>query len=247
MMKTDGNNANIVTALATSLLLHLVAFGAASAVQSKVQNPVIREYIPVELVQLPSLPRSVAAAPAAPRRTVTPLPHQEAPAPDVPKKRQEPASLPVATPIASPPEPRAETSSAVSSLPARSAGAPGGGATSGAVTAPGSVTGTPQPQKRDKGSYQAFHRLTRLPSFRTRAEPVYPNTERMTGNEARVLAEIYLDEHGVVDDVTIKKSGGTRFDRAVIDAVRQSRFNPGYMGEKAVPTVIQIPYTFKLK
>jgi TonB family protein len=69
----------------------------------------------------------------------------------------------------------------------------------------------------------------------------------MTGNEARVLAEIYLDEHGAVDDVTIKKSGGTRFDKAVIDAARKSRFNPGYMGEKAVPTVIQIPYVFKLK
>ena len=69
----------------------------------------------------------------------------------------------------------------------------------------------------------------------------------MTGNEARVLAEIYLNERGAVDDVTIKKSGGKLFDKAVIDAARQSSFHPGYMGEKAVPTVIQIPYSFKLK
>ena len=246
-MKTAGNNSNLVAALATSLLLHLVAFGVASAVQSKAQHPVIREYIPVELVQLPSQPRSVAAAPAASRRTVTPLLHQEAPVPESPQKRPEPPPSPVSNPIAIPSQPRVEASSAVSSLPTRSAGVPGGGTTAGVVTAPASGTGTAPAQKRDKGSYQAFHRLTRLPSFRTRAEPVYPNTERLTGIEARVLAEIYLDEHGAVDDVIIKKSGGTRFDKAVIDAARKSRFNPGYMGEKAVPTVIQIPYTFKLK
>jgi TonB family protein len=69
----------------------------------------------------------------------------------------------------------------------------------------------------------------------------------MTGSEARVLAEIYLNERGAVDDVTIKKSGGRLFDKAVIDAARLSSFHPGYMGEKAVPTVIQIPYVFKLK
>lgn len=82
-----------------------------------------------------------------------------------------------------------------------------------------------------------------------RVEPVYPNTGRewITGGEARVLAMIYLDERGAVDDVTIKKSGGRLFDKAVINAVRQSSFQPGYMGEKAVPTVVQIPYTFKLK
>jgi TonB family protein len=62
-----------------------------------------------------------------------------------------------------------------------------------------------------------------------------------------VLTEIYLDESGAVDDITIKKSGGRLFDAAVIDAVRRSSFHPGYMGDKAVPTVIQIPYSFKLK
>lgn len=76
---------------------------------------------------------------------------------------------------------------------------------------------------------------------------MYPDAERMTGSEARVQAEIYLDERGTVDDVAIRKSGGRLFDKAVIDAVRKSSFHPGYMGEKAVPTVIQIPYTFKLK
>lgn len=69
----------------------------------------------------------------------------------------------------------------------------------------------------------------------------------MTGNEARVMAEIYLDERGAVDDVVIKKSGGRLFDKAVLEAVRQSSFHPGYMGDKAMPTVIQMPFTFKLR
>jgi len=61
------------------------------------------------------------------------------------------------------------------------------------------------------------------------------------------MAEIYLDERGAVDDVVIKKSGGRLFDKAVLEAVRQSSFHPGYMGDKAMPTVIQMPFTFKLR
>ncbi len=129
----------------------------------------------------------------------------------------------------------------------RSTAAPAGGTAANVISSSQSGTGVPRPQSRGKGNYQAFYRLTRIPSFKSRAEPVYPNSERMTGSEARVLAEIYLDERGVVDEVTIKKSGGRLFDKAVIDAARQSSFHPGYMGEKTVPCVIQIPYTFKLK
>jgi TonB family protein len=242
MMKTVGRNLNIVTALSASFLLHLVAFGVAAAVQSKARPDTIREYIPVDLVQLPAPVKVVVPQrAAAPRR-------QEVAAPVVPIKQPVMSPSPVIKSIASPQQSLPSSPSAMA-VPQRSPATYGGGTpgatAAAAVTASG--TATTQSQSRDKGSYLAFHRLSKLPSFSTRAEPVYPASERMNGSEARVLAEIYLNEHGGVDEVTIKKSGGPQFDKAVISAARQSSFHPGYMGDKAVPTVVQIPYTFKLK
>ena len=244
MTNKPAKKTNISAALAVSLVLHLLAFGVAAAVQSKMQTRVIKEYIPVELVQLASPPRAAVSDPVANNRADAPLP-RETPAPVLRKDNAEPTPAPVSNPA-----PRQQPESAAP--PSGSLMQPGsppvaGGGTAGNLPSTSPPGGTSQPQSRSKGSYQPFHRLTRLPSFRLRAEPVYPNTERMTGSEARVLAEIYLDERGAVDSVIIKKSGGRLFDRAVIDAARQSSFHPGFMGEKAVPTVIQIPYVFKLK
>jgi TonB family protein len=247
----SGKSSNFNAALAASLLFHLVAFGVIAAVQSKVQTSVINEYIPVDLVQLPPAPRDSRPAPAVIRSAAMPRP-LEAPTPVVNKERHELAPPQVSNTVSPLPLPHNEAPPAGSLLQSRSAAVPGdgdgaAGRSTGSAVPSGSRVGAPQPKNRDKGSYLAFHRLTRLPLFKSRAEPVYPNSERMTGNEARVLAEIYLNERGTVDDVTIKKSGGKLFDKAVIDAARQSSFHPGYMGEKAVPTVIQIPYSFKLK
>lgn len=211
----------------------------------------IREYIPVDLVQLPAASSQVAAAPvAAPALTKRTAPKivkvtaAPSPAPIVRNVTAVPASH--AAPVTGPALP--ERTAATPATPA--AATPGKEHQGGSGSSPSAShrgTGTSPSGKRNKGDYLAFYRLSRLPSFRLRSEPVYPGQERMTGSEARVLVQIYLDEHGAVDDVVIKKSGGKLFDTAVIDAVRQSSFHPGYMGDKAVPTVIQIPYTFKLK
>lgn len=244
MTNKPAKKTNIGAALAVSLVLHLFAFGVAAAVQSKMQTRVIKDYIPVELVQLDSLPRAAVSAPASNNRAAAPI-QREAPAPVVKKDNAEPVPVPVSNPS---PRQQPESSAPPSgSLLQPGSPAVAGGGSAGNLPSTSPPGGAFQPQSRSKGSYQQFHRLTRLPSFRLRAEPVYPNTERMTGSEARVLAEIYLDERGAVDSVIIKKSGGRLFDRAVTDAARQSSFHPGFMGEKAVPCVIQIPYSFKLK
>lgn len=256
MTEITGKNLNIKALLTVSLLLHLVAFGVTAAMQSKAQPSVVMEYLPVELVQLSATPRDVQPALAAVRSEAAPKP-LETTAPVLKREAPEPNPAPVAQRIAPAPQQHNEAPAAGSLPKPRSAAPPGDGAKgkegSPAVgnptpsSRPGAVASQPLSLKPGKGSYQAFYRLTKIPSLRSRAEPVYPNTERMTGNESRVLAEIYLDERGAVDDVTIKKSGGRLFDKAVIDAVRRSTFHPGYMGEKAVPTVIQIPYIFRLK
>jgi TonB family protein len=237
------------SALVASLLFHLALFEALTVMPPRAPHSSSTEYIPVELVQLPPAPRQVSTVPAA----KAPSPPKPAP-PVIVKEKAAPPPPPVAQKIAAVSAPNAAPATGPT-LPARTATAPVAAAPGKGQT--GSTGGSASPArqgadsstsgKRDKGDYLAFHRLSRLPAFRVRSEPVYPKPERMTGSEARVLAEIYLDERGTVDEVTIKKSGGRLFDKAVIDAVRLSSFHPGYMGDKAVPTVIQIPYTFKLK
>ncbi len=95
--------------------------------------------------------------------------------------------------------------------------------------------------------YQPSHKVSRVPNFKTQVKPVYPSSERTAGVEARVVAELYINEYGGVDDVKIVKSGGPLFDEAVLRAVRTSSFNPGYLEGWPVAVKVQIPYVFKLR
>lgn len=217
----------------------------------KMQPAAIREYIPVELVRMPSQPRAAARPPSAIPPASAAHPRETSASSETSERPDPEARTAVPLPQLHDEAPSADVSPHPQSAVATGNGTTGGTShsrtTGNVARSAQSGTGASQPQSPNKGSYQAFYKLTRLPSFRSRSEPVYPDTERMTGGEARVLAEIYINEHGIVDDVAIKKSGGKLFDKAVIDAVRKSSFHPGYMREKAVATVIQIPYLFKLK
>ncbi|MDH4185190.1 MAG: TonB family protein [Nitrospinota bacterium] len=95
--------------------------------------------------------------------------------------------------------------------------------------------------------YVPSHKLTRLPAFVARIEPEYPENERFTGRDARVLVEILLNPDGKIDSINIIKSGGPAFDEAVVKALRESSFTPGYMDERPVAVRVQIPFVFKLR
>jgi len=97
------------------------------------------------------------------------------------------------------------------------------------------------------GDYLAAHRASKPPFFKTQAAPVYPYSERTAGVEARVIAEVYLNEYGGVDDVKIVKSAGSAFDEAVLKAVKDSTFSPGYLEGRPVAVKVQIPFAFKLR
>ena len=97
------------------------------------------------------------------------------------------------------------------------------------------------------GTYLPYHAVSRIPYFKTQIKPVYPLSERTAGVEARVIVEVYINEHGMVDKVKLVKSGGASFDQAVMSAVQESSFEPGYLEGKPIPVRIQIPYSFKLR
>lgn len=96
-------------------------------------------------------------------------------------------------------------------------------------------------------SFVPINRLTKVPTFLQRVEPVYPENERLLGKETIVLAEIDLDEKGSIAEIRIIKSGGKPFDTAVENALKKSRLTPGYVKDRAVPIQVQIPFAFRLK
>lgn len=104
----------------------------------------------------------------------------------------------------------------------------------------------PAPQQ-PQTVYHPFHKVTRMPYFKTQVKPVYPASERAVGSQARVLVEVFINQYGGVDDVKIVKSGGRFFDEAVIKAVKTSSFDPAYIEGKPVAVQVQIPYLFKLE
>lgn len=103
------------------------------------------------------------------------------------------------------------------------------------------------PASGGDADYQMVHRTSRPPVFRTQVNPVYPASERNAGKESRVVAEVYINRNGGVDEVKLIKSGGAAFDEAVIRALKASSFEPGYMDGRQVAVRMQIPYAFRLR
>lgn len=101
--------------------------------------------------------------------------------------------------------------------------------------------------KQSSLTIQALGKLTRPPAFLRKIEPVYPSTEQRAGSQAYVLAEVTIDDKGNVLEVKIAKSAGVNFDKAVIDALRNSIFVPGYIDKDAVAVRVLVPFRFNLR
>jgi TonB family protein len=210
------------TAIALSLFSHLAFFILIAIMAGNVSRHM--EYIPVELIE-PSGGLTPARMRADQPRNARPGGEQKTP----PKTKQEPPvdnAMGMKEKVVEAPQAPAEQTQP---------GYPSYGNSSSASTLAG------------QGVYQPFHTLSRTPYFKTKVKPVYPASERAAGVEARVMVEVYINERGGVDDVKLVKSGGVLFDQCVVEAVRVSSFEPGYINGEPVRARVQIPYVFKLR
>ena len=101
-------------------------------------------------------------------------------------------------------------------------------------------------QPKKKISPIPVYELTQAPTFKNKVEPKYPESAKSEGIQGTVQLEVLIDEKGRVRKVRVLKSPGHDLDKAAIAALSKSTFNPGYMGGKAVPVKIKIPYRFVL-
>ncbi len=77
--------------------------------------------------------------------------------------------------------------------------------------------------------------------------PNYPPVSRRTGEQGRVLIDVYILADGLVEQIKLKKrSGFPRLDDAALDAVRRWRYQPARRGDEAINFWYVQPLNFSL-
>ncbi len=104
----------------------------------------------------------------------------------------------------------------------------------------------PAPLQRKPAKAIPLYELTETPSFKKKVEPKYPDEVRRDGIEGTVQLEVSISSKGKVYKVKVLKAPNRKLAMAAIRAVKQSVFNPGRIGQKAVPVKLKIPYRFVL-
>lgn len=85
-------------------------------------------------------------------------------------------------------------------------------------------------------------------AFPDQAEPDYPEVARVARKEGRVILRAVIDEEGVVTEIEVLQAPipDFGFERAAVDAVRQWRYEPARVGDRAVRVRITVSLEFTL-
>lgn len=225
----DRGTAAWFSAAAISLAVHCAVFGCAAwAIGAK------KKYLPMEIFRyneapivarnadvIPPAPKKAPEPPPRPKLTAAPQQVVQAPKPEPIPARPEPV------PVEAPPPPP-------SIFPAPE--------TMARIEPPASQPESVPPAP----AYQEVEKLSSLPFLRTNVRPLYPRNALRSGKKSRVVAEVFINEKGGVDNILIAQSGGEEFDSAVIAALKQSQFEPGYMAGRPVAVRVRIPFNFRV-
>jgi len=82
--------------------------------------------------------------------------------------------------------------------------------------------------------------------FSIQEKIVYPEIAKRTGTQGKVIILAFIDENGTVVYAKVLNGIGAGCDKAALDAVKQTRFNPGRQNGKPVKVQVTIPIMFKL-
>jgi TonB family protein len=104
---------------------------------------------------------------------------------------------------------------------------------------------TAQPEASDDA--QANETTLVAPKLVENAEPVYPESKRASGETAKVVLSLTLDDQGAITDASVLESAGEDFDASALEAAKRLRFEPATKAGKAVPARIAFRFDFELK
>lgn len=87
-----------------------------------------------------------------------------------------------------------------------------------------------------------------LPVPLRRPAPVFPAALTERGIDGTVVASFFIDTRGVPETVRILRSPHPLLDAAVVEAVRQWRYEPARDAQgRAVRHLVQVPFRFRLE
>lgn len=89
-------------------------------------------------------------------------------------------------------------------------------------------------------------KVTQTPQVIHQEPPIFPLPMRYSGMRGEVLVDFIVDIEGRVRNPYVVRSLNPAFDDPALAAVRKWRFEPGRVGEKPVPTHMQVPILFHL-
>jgi len=74
----------------------------------------------------------------------------------------------------------------------------------------------------------------------------YPRAAMLAGFQGRVIAKVYVDENGKVDDVEFIKKMGGGFETSILKALMETKFTPASLSNKPVKSVAVLSFRFEL-
>jgi len=78
--------------------------------------------------------------------------------------------------------------------------------------------------------------------------PVYPAQSKRRNEAGKVFLRVYVSADGAAEKIELQTSSGwPRLDQAAQDTVRNWRFVPAKLGDKAVPAWVIVPINFVLE
>ncbi|MEI9813195.1 MAG: energy transducer TonB [Acidobacteriota bacterium] len=80
----------------------------------------------------------------------------------------------------------------------------------------------------------------------SKPEPEYSEEARKAKHQGEVLLTVVVDEKGMPQQITVKKSLGLGLDEKAIEAVQKWRFKPGMKDGKPVAVQATIAVSFHL-
>jgi periplasmic protein TonB len=210
---------------------------AAEAVPERIEKPVTR---------------TVPPAPVPVARMTPPMPveHQRPPEPVTPPQPAMPEPPPSAPPVAAAPTPAPNEAPPTPAAPAATTTAistPSSGAPTVAAAAP-STAAAPAARPTNEGPPAGPIVPPRFDAdyFQNEA-PTYPPQSKRLGEEGKVVLVVQVSADGAPLSVSLKNSSGwPRLDQAALTAVRNWRFAPARIGDKAVVASVLIPLSFSL-
>jgi periplasmic protein TonB len=104
---------------------------------------------------------------------------------------------------------------------------------------------TPAEKVEDYHAIPPFE-LSRLPLYKVKVVPQYPEPLKAAEMEGEVLLTVTIDDQGKVIALRVKRSDNALFTKAAKAALKKCEFTPGMQNGLPVTTIIDIPIKFIL-